>query len=524
MANVYQGDLLTATAAPVQSEFDTTRTWQWLRGSTAISGATSSTYTVQASDRGNTLSVKQIEKSVAGTTEAIRSVTAPDFYPTDLFASGEEGAFYDPSPSTCFTDTGGTTAATYGDAIAYLQDLSGNGNHATQTTAASRPILARVPETGRRNLLERTEEFDNAYWTRANATVTANDYVAPDGNTTADRLVENATTNIHYLTLGMSATSGQQYTLSIYAKADDRDVLQFVFSSVTFGSNAWANFNLATGETGTVGSSASASITPIGSGWYRCSLTATATFTGSGSNSFALQTSDTAARADSYFGDGASGIYIWGAQFEVGTSSTDYQKVVSEYDVTEAGVTSLEYLSFDGSDDGMATASIDFTSTDEMSVFAGVRKLSDAAGQGIITEFTNVSTNPGAFSLFAGSTTSTRRFSWSTATPQAFIGTADFAGDQTVVDTLTIDRSGTTTTTILFPRLNGAAAIQSEVINANTGANFANASLYIGYRGTGGSFLNGNLYGLIVRGASSTTGEITNTEAYLAAKSGVTIA
>ena len=38
------------------------------------------------------------------------------FSPLSLFASGEEGAWYEPSTTTCFTDTAGTTPAPYGDA------------------------------------------------------------------------------------------------------------------------------------------------------------------------------------------------------------------------------------------------------------------------------------------------------------------------------------------------------------------------------------------------------------------------
>ena len=41
------------------------------------------------------------------------------------------------------------------------------GSHATQTTSAKRPVLARHPEGGIRNLLSYTQEFDDAYWTKA---------------------------------------------------------------------------------------------------------------------------------------------------------------------------------------------------------------------------------------------------------------------------------------------------------------------------------------------------------------------
>lgn len=63
------------------------------------------------------------------------------FSPASLFSSGEEGAWYEPSTTTCFTDTAGTTAAGVGDAVARINDLSGNGNHATQTNPDARPLL-----------------------------------------------------------------------------------------------------------------------------------------------------------------------------------------------------------------------------------------------------------------------------------------------------------------------------------------------------------------------------------------------
>jgi hypothetical protein len=393
------------------------------------------------------------------------------------------------------------------------------GNHATQGTADKRPTLARVPVGGRRNLLEYTEEFDNAVWVKNGLSpIDEAAATAPDGTLTANELVETATNDWHRMLAPFTAESGTTYTATIYVKASSGGrYLQYINSLAAFPSG-YANFDIDNGEVATT-SGVTATIEELPNAWYRCRVTQTANATSSANVVWLLQPND-AARNNQYLGNGTSGIYLWGAQIETGSTATDYQKVVSEYDVTEAGVDSVDYLSFNGTSNGMVTASIDFTSTDKMSVFAGVRKLDDSA-VGIITEFTNVSTNPRAFSLFAGNTTSTRRFSWSTATPQAFIGTADFAGDQTVVDTLTIDRSGTTTTTILFPRLNGAADIQSEVVNANPGGNFANDSLYIGYRGSGGSFLNGNLYGLIVRGAASTTGEITNTETYLGTRTGL---
>jgi hypothetical protein len=46
------------------------------------------------------------------------------------------------------------------------------------------------------------------------------------------------------------------------------------------------------------------------------------------------------------------------AQLEVGSTATAYQRVGTAFDVTEAGVASMSYVSFDGTDDGMLTGNI----------------------------------------------------------------------------------------------------------------------------------------------------------------------
>jgi hypothetical protein len=64
------------------------------------------------------------------------------FNPATLFASGEEGALFDPSNlSSLFQLSNGTTAVAVGDPVGYIADQSGNANHAIQATAANRPLL-----------------------------------------------------------------------------------------------------------------------------------------------------------------------------------------------------------------------------------------------------------------------------------------------------------------------------------------------------------------------------------------------
>lgn len=68
---------------------------------------------------------------------------------TKLFANGEQGFFYDPNDlSTMYQDAEGTIPVTgVGQPVAYIKDLSGNGNHAKQLDSSSskRPLLISIP-------------------------------------------------------------------------------------------------------------------------------------------------------------------------------------------------------------------------------------------------------------------------------------------------------------------------------------------------------------------------------------------
>lgn len=61
--------------------------------------------------------------------------------PLAQFANDEQGGWYDfNDASTIWADTAGTIPAVSGDAVARVDDKSGNGNHLIHATAANRPI------------------------------------------------------------------------------------------------------------------------------------------------------------------------------------------------------------------------------------------------------------------------------------------------------------------------------------------------------------------------------------------------
>jgi hypothetical protein len=169
------------------------------------------------------------------------------------------------------------------------------------------PALLLEPQ--RTNLALYSEDFDNAAWAKTRCSITANSVVSPDGNTTADTLVEDTTASAtHPVSQGVTLTAAAQ-TFSVYAKAANRSWIQIALLSTA---NASAYFNLSNGTVGTVGSAATASIVSVGNGWYRCVITAT---TAAGANTLGIYPASADA-TNVYTGNGTASIYIWGAQCE----------------------------------------------------------------------------------------------------------------------------------------------------------------------------------------------------------------
>jgi hypothetical protein len=228
------------------------------------------------------------------------------------------------------------------------------GNHAVQATTANRPIYGIHPFGGRRNLLVRTEEFENASWSKTNATVTANAGVAPDGTTTADKLINTSATSSHYVS--QQDIAAGTYSWSCYMKAAEfsRGAI-YLFDG---GLNLNAVFDLSSGTVTSSGSAATASIASVGDGWYRCRVSGTVSPSGGGG--IRISANMGGSFNESTAGNGTSGILVWGAQLETGSTATAYQRVTDQYNVTEAGVPSVSYLFFDGVNDSLATPSINF--------------------------------------------------------------------------------------------------------------------------------------------------------------------
>ena len=217
------------------------------------------------------------------------------------------------------------STATYFDSTGTLQSAAIDAPRFgyNPTTLASLGFLV---EGTRTNLVTYSEQFDNAAWTKNGSSITVNAAVAPSGVSDADGLIEDTATSAHSTSRIISFTPGTSYSLSIFAKeisGSAKRYLSLTFPSAAFTSNLAAVFDLSAGVSTTVSANATASILPVGNGWYRCSITATATITASASSTIRLSNVSTSG-LPAYAGDGTSGLYIWGAQLEAGAFPTSY--------------------------------------------------------------------------------------------------------------------------------------------------------------------------------------------------------
>jgi hypothetical protein len=203
------------------------------------------------------------------------------------------------------------------------------------TTGESLGLLI---EEQRTNLVTYSGDFSNAAWVKTAATITTAANIAPDGTQTAQKLVDT-TANATHRAYQLFGSSGTAYVFSCYMKAAER-----TWGFLNFGDiiNRQTWFNLATGTIGTIGTGITASMTAVGNGWYRCTITKTAS---ANTPNFDVGVSN-ADNTISYAGDGFSGIYIWGAQLEAGAFATSYIPTVASQVTRSADSASMTGTNF----------------------------------------------------------------------------------------------------------------------------------------------------------------------------------
>lgn len=235
-----------------------------------------------------------------------------------------------------------------------------------------------------------------------------------------------------------------------------------------------------------------------------------------GKNTFYVYVAGTNLHVQFYKGTNNGTVYIDNVSIKSISGNHAYQTTSSMRPLLQRNATTgAYYLAFDGTDDYLVTSSIDFTATDKVSLFAGVRKLSDGA-QSLVAGL-GIAAGNGTFSIFAPSFSGGKNFAvWSKGTllsanaystthtspvSAVITGKANIAGDSTLL------------------RINGVSII-TDTADQGTG-NYSNLPLYIG-RNNGATFpLNGHLYSLVGIARLSTDAETIALEKSIAKNVGV---
>lgn len=297
-----------------QEEFDSLRTqgytgslndmqYAWLSNVGAYSGSLTDMHKGWASD---TLS----DYVVAGYVP-----TVADFVAEAYFDAGVSDTF---AGLLAFTRA---SSATYVDASGVLQTATTDTPRFTYDPLTGEK-LGLMREAAATNLILRSEEFGTLPWTTFGASVSANAATAPDGNATADKVVESVGGTNHQVAQLVTLAAGREYATSVWVKAAGRDYVAFAVTSPGMAQRDLTVL-LTTGEVTYDDLGGSSSVEGFVNGWYRIKFTYT-TVTG-GLTTIRIRPSNGPLQADqTYSGDGTSGVYVWGAQCEAGAVATSY--------------------------------------------------------------------------------------------------------------------------------------------------------------------------------------------------------
>ena len=174
------------------------------------------------------------------------------------------------------------------------------------------------------NLIKYSQKFDQQWTTDSTGTITINYAEAPNGTTTANRFVESTNNGSH--AIRQPITISGTYTVSVHFKELPGSAKRYGFIRI-HGVGATAPIAFFDLGNGTVTSSGgtniiSTSITNVGNGWFRCSMTANQPLlSGDGIQIGVTNASDS---ISAYTGDASSGLLMWGVQVEEGSVATDY--------------------------------------------------------------------------------------------------------------------------------------------------------------------------------------------------------
>ncbi|GAB2798765.1 hypothetical protein GCM10027275_50490 [Rhabdobacter roseus] len=208
-----------------------------------------------------------------------------------------------------------SSIATYYDAKGVLRTAVANQPRLDHDPVTGK-CLGLLAEESRTNLFSYSNTYTDASWTKSNLALEAASTLGPDGLMSATKMTITANGSNPFFNKSVSSTSGTAYTRYIIAKAGTNNTVIFEVTSASWGGSSFTTrFNL---ETGVIsGTTANAFMRHLGNGWYICGRTDTAATTTVGNTIYVGTVYGPATEAGTF-------VYVWGSQFEAGTSRSSF--------------------------------------------------------------------------------------------------------------------------------------------------------------------------------------------------------
>lgn len=220
------------------------------------------------------------------------------------------------------------------DGVKYFSTTNGNsvsGNVVTEANGTPIPAATRLgylSEGVRTNICLQSQTFGTPpSWQviAADAEITVDQYAAPDGTTTGDQLKAKATNSTHYIIQNPLNTTAAAHTFSAYLRyTNHRWAVLDCYDGTT---DRLASFDLLNGVVGAVSAATTSTITAVGGGWYRCTMTMT-TAAGAGYVAIGLNNSDSST-LQLWLAAGTETVGLWGAQLEAAAFASSYIPTVA---------------------------------------------------------------------------------------------------------------------------------------------------------------------------------------------------
>jgi hypothetical protein len=191
----------------------------------------------------------------------------------------------------------------------------------SRASAATRVNEQGLIEKERGNTTTYSQDANN--WSSVQATRDSSSESDPFGGTSAGEYTASGTSAGYvFASTSPSWSSGQVVTGSVYVRDIDSAYVQLTFGTATFGTGQYQNFDLSSGTKGTGAGMIDSIITSVGGGWYRLSITAQSTTSGSGGVIIVFVPSASSTRL--LTPNAGQTLQIFGIQTELGLVATDY--------------------------------------------------------------------------------------------------------------------------------------------------------------------------------------------------------